>query len=941
MWPLEPSFRYFLGILWGVTTKDKTESFDDLNLFWPESVNYHIDSARPHSSSPRSDGEAKSGNQKPVTTYNGVPRQCVRNAQPLLENEIRVLDLSKGTGGMPLVGSLRKVRLSDPGMYEPLSYTWENYDTVQPSEHNDDDVVHPNLFLSDGSDASVLELTSNCAKALCSVRDPDRDRTVWVDSICVNQDDPQERSRQVDLMKEIYARAFTVLVYLGGESVEEDGSSDTAMTLLGQPDRLKMTGLLNARETTSLRRLFERAYFRRMWIVQEVALAQTIEFHCGSAKTYVSKFAGKPLEAILSFGVTPPWLKHSKHLRSDVTSSQIRLWNQRLSKQPQSEQIFRLIFDTALCDCNDDRDRIFALLSLLNPGDKERLRADYSLSTAHVYTGIAAYLAKNGFLWSVLMLAPRLALNNIRGLPSWVPDWSNVGIQRKIDPGLFGEVLRESHDPELESGFEVSKSGLITIRGMLFGSVTISDDSQVRLLGSAMTSDYSRSRRFHQFAEADSRHSRLLYYNWTPGGSIRGYEDGSLWRLSSPDHKQDKSLDSWKWYFEFATRCKQPTDSTHVAFMLPDYSTVLILRPHYSLRDQYTVVDIGMPLVRTVLPKDWEDYSENDWNSNGLFRGRFPLHFLKPRYDWEQPYWDTIASSQAAFPRLSGFPALWSHNPLTMAMSLTHRAIQTIQNIDMSELYLLQRWQMHARIGIQALSDKTRLRQLVDEVNSLRHEDYRAREKAAGLDHGWSLESFLSLFIRDPFTKEPMDWPHVRLPGNQPLGETDVLAQLMQWAQVTFQYLDGLRKETPDHFRFLELLDDVKLASKAFGVASFHISVANVVARNDAGESRGLPGRTSFLLQKISRQLPDGANTELQTYQRPRFGNECYWDWRRFNSVMEQRSSTLSHVQPDVEKIQANLRGFKPDFGLISAHQVLAAHGFDLRKNDFIQIKIR
>lgn len=393
--------------------------------------------------------------------YNRVPREVLGDAKTLIGDEIRVLHLKKGTSEMPLEGSLRKVHLSDQHVYEPLSYTWEDYDTVQPPDDEPEDYFHPALFLS--ATKHYLDLTSNCAKALYNVRKPTTDRTIWVDAICVNQDDPEERSHQVNLMKEIYARAFTVLVYLGRASMDDDSSSDIAMSLLGQPDRLQVFSQLDVHQATSLKRLFERPYFRRMWIVQEVALAKTIEFHCGSATTYVSKFAGNPLEAILGSRVTPPWLRHSKQTAMDIS---------RYHAAAQAKQILGLMFDTALCDCKDDRDRIFALLSLLNPSDREQLSVDYSLSTAQVYTGIALYLAKNGFLWGILMLAPRLAPSSCPGLPSWVPQWSSLH-----RAGFESSDILESHTLGLDTMFGVASSGAMTIRGMLLGSVTYSGHS--------------------------------------------------------------------------------------------------------------------------------------------------------------------------------------------------------------------------------------------------------------------------------------------------------------------------------------------------------------------------------------------------------------------------------------------------------------------------------
>lgn len=902
-------------------TESEFRSMDNLNLSWPHLVTYHLDDSANHDSITGDALEAQSpdtGSQEPVTTYNGVPREHIRNSQPLLGNEIRVLDLNSGILGMPLVGSLRRVRLpyplSNKDVYEPLSYTWEDCDSVpRPVEDTEDD-VHTALFLMD-SDCSV-KLTSNCANALRTVRKAETDRTIWVDSICVNQDDPEERSRQVDLMKKIYANAFTVLAYLGRESTEDDGPSTVAMSLLRQTNRDFYC--LDQREKASVRRLFERRYFQRMWIVQEVTLAQTLELHCGPDAAYISEFAGNSLRPIMWSQVTPPWLRHSKQATSALSS---------VHQGSQAEQVLGLIFDTASCNCKDDRDRIFAILSLLNISDKERLKADYNWSTAQIFTGIAAYLATNGFLWCVLMLAPRLAVSSCLGLPSWVPDWSSLGKAGLEDLKNLKLKVLKVDDLGPGSTFGVASSGSITVRGMLLGSVIIEDDS--------WKEHFNNNGIYKGERSATPRHAKIIQGErlatirgaWKTALSSSSHGDVFVWTLAKPI--QHKSLDPWQCHFCFTTSCKPSKNAQHSAVLLPDYSTVLILRPHSTLRDQFTLVEIGVPQVGGVLPRDWG-------GSEAV--PHIPFDLPRRISDLKQSHLDVLHSSQEALPRLSNFPELWSFNPSTFSMSLTHLAIQQIQCIDMGELVLLHRWQEHGRIGIQILRDRIRLRRLIDEVNSLGHEDYIQREHAAGLDYDWSLGDFLGLFINDPHNSTPTERPHVQLHGNQPLDEADMLAQLMRWAQVTLQVLLQFRKTNATDFPWTEHTMDGMLHANAMAVALFLISYAGVLSKR--AQYRG-PGRTSILLEKIWRQLPDVANPDREPVQRSPFKGECYFDWRRFNRVMQQRLSVLNDIRPEVERIQAELCDFQPDLKTVTAHQVFAAHGVDLTKDNFTQIRIR
>lgn len=95
----------------------------------------------------------------------------------------------------------------------------------------------------------------------------------WIDAICINQSNVHERNHQVGLMKRIYANATNVFIWLGREA----RCSDTAMDFVsGKGTRkLKIRGsrfidLWTPEEGKALWDLFERPYWRRMWIIQEI-----------------------------------------------------------------------------------------------------------------------------------------------------------------------------------------------------------------------------------------------------------------------------------------------------------------------------------------------------------------------------------------------------------------------------------------------------------------------------------------------------------------------------------------------------------------------------------------------------------------------------------------------------------------------------------------------
>jgi hypothetical protein len=135
---------------------------------------------------------------------------------------IRVFDLQPshfGTEEEPIRGHLRVVCLDNNPSYAAISYAWR---TTLPSGHIADE---PSLHIACGADES-LPVTANCYDALQQLRLSFRTRTLWVDSICVDQSNKKERSHQVLLMRDIYSQAQKVYIWLGKGTQDSDDAMD-------------------------------------------------------------------------------------------------------------------------------------------------------------------------------------------------------------------------------------------------------------------------------------------------------------------------------------------------------------------------------------------------------------------------------------------------------------------------------------------------------------------------------------------------------------------------------------------------------------------------------------------------------------------------------------------------------------------------------------------
>ncbi|KAH8802984.1 heterokaryon incompatibility protein-domain-containing protein [Xylogone sp. PMI_703] len=88
------------------------------------------------------------------------------------------------------------------------------------------------LFL--GSRCRRLGITNNCGAALRCLRKEAEHIKLWIDAICINQCDPQEKGVQISLMDEIYSKAANVVIYLGSGNEK----TDRALQLLGRNPRI-------------------------------------------------------------------------------------------------------------------------------------------------------------------------------------------------------------------------------------------------------------------------------------------------------------------------------------------------------------------------------------------------------------------------------------------------------------------------------------------------------------------------------------------------------------------------------------------------------------------------------------------------------------------------------------------------------------------------------
>ncbi|KAL7944142.1 heterokaryon incompatibility domain-containing protein [Trichoderma barbatum] len=196
-----------------------------------------------------------------------------------------------------------------PHMYEALSYVWGSSERPHA------------LYI----DEKTMPITANLYQVLLRLRDKMIERIIWIDAVCIDQASIEERGEQIQYMAEIYSKANRVIVWLG-ETADESDRALKNIRMAANEDHTKFLSQDTDRQATLA--LLGRPWFRRIWVLQEVAAAQHIVMLCGSARIDGYAFC-LGLPSLLSYEDIPSHIRSVTYLmrgsifrpRYSVTSS--------------------------------------------------------------------------------------------------------------------------------------------------------------------------------------------------------------------------------------------------------------------------------------------------------------------------------------------------------------------------------------------------------------------------------------------------------------------------------------------------------------------------------------------------------------------------------------------------------------------------------------------
>ncbi|KAL4724551.1 hypothetical protein ACLX1H_007992 [Fusarium chlamydosporum] len=391
----------------------------------------------------------------------------------LKSDELRLLRVQTGNSDLIRI-DLKTAETPTSQPFWALSYVWGARE-------------NPVTILLDGQPFSI---TRNLYHALYEYRRhlfkdgltavTGADVWLWVDAICINQNDQVEKSIQVPRMSDIYGKCEHVLAWLGPvDNQEEDQISRLAERLKDFSSSSENRDSNNHHRITTfmkladsdeeiaaevelvrkaLRSIGHRPWFRRIWILQEAVLAQKRPILlCGPYELGYDIFfetwvlmldPSQEGQLLYSFMAENPVrfkaieAVYHKILQERTLTKKEHMKDLALHEKECALDVFKLLNETTELEATVPHDRLYALIGLLGCDLLPKaLQPDYTQSFEQLCYQFAVFMLKETQDIRVLNLG---TVGNFKAVPSWIPDlrnsWmarANLGTDVRIFPQMW------------------------------------------------------------------------------------------------------------------------------------------------------------------------------------------------------------------------------------------------------------------------------------------------------------------------------------------------------------------------------------------------------------------------------------------------------------------------------------------------------------------------
>ncbi|KAL8861152.1 MAG: hypothetical protein Q9178_002368 [Gyalolechia marmorata] len=460
------------------------------------------------------------------------------------------------------------------GDYTALSYVWG-------------DATDRQDILLDGHRFPVTRSLYNALSHLSDAFEVnEKELHIWADAVCINQDDQEERAREVKKMGVIYSQCFSVTAWLEDptpaiacelssvrnflDSMSSAGIRDMDMYSSGfglVMDLITRLSAAHSLEVVSFG-LALSPFWERLWTIQEVALPPAILFHYGKEAFTTEDMCKLCFVSFRLLRLSNDKEVDSKHrvlLGIDRAFSRLC----RLRPSDDYDCLGELKFSTAdsvrftrKSESKDPRDKVFGLVALLPDSIAERIKPNYdpsfSMQDTYVMFFKSCYEAAGNldFLARVIV-QPSVTPN----LPSWVLDLDSDNYKDAVQewaPYRFHKTNLGMPEKQLtfcENDRLLFCEGVIVDAVVSLGAVEIYSGRHVRLQAEGKI---SKSRAAIPASNYDWKLAlaRVLmqdsFYEFSESLSVLDIPwpdpDVQLWTVDKPDYDLFESYRQWSSY---------------------------------------------------------------------------------------------------------------------------------------------------------------------------------------------------------------------------------------------------------------------------------------------------------------------------------------------------------------------------------------------------------
>ncbi|KAI8412577.1 hypothetical protein FOFC_05835 [Fusarium oxysporum] len=326
-------------------------------------------------------------------------------------HEIRLLDVLLATASGDLNGRVRRFSIGSAPAFVSVSHVWGDKKADRAMSLESGCGVK-NLQISLNLESFLVNMLCHTPETLPQIWEVNERLPMWIDMICIDQLDNNEKALQIPLMRDIYSKAST------------HGPQDVIS--------------FDPMGWDAIRRLLGCEWFHRRWVIQESVLPKTAIFLCGSDSISMDDvFRGFDM-AINSLLARPrPMKKLKRGNTGEVRPVRVlRELRQALETDQNQVGLFWLMEHLRFTRATFAHDQIYSLLGVCNPQEAAATSVRYDFEPEEVYKR------------SAILHANIHVLRTFAG-PSWVPNWHSPKLRRCL--GL-------SHIDHEKSFFNASES---------------------------------------------------------------------------------------------------------------------------------------------------------------------------------------------------------------------------------------------------------------------------------------------------------------------------------------------------------------------------------------------------------------------------------------------------------------------------------------------------